>query len=662
MSGDLKPVSSGATTAIHESVVQRIAVVRYRLRAAAHRIAADCERMVDGLDRPERRLWRDAVGAALVAGRQLLALLSRSEPGADLSDSSEYFVQLYEQVREPQRRIVDSMNTLLGFLPTGPEEELLMEDARAIRETAVELWALDDSVPSAAAAGDQAPRVAAAPPGHEHRRPRLLVVDDEASARSALSRLLERLGYDVLLAEDGRAALDLAARQPPDLVLTDLRMPVLDGFELLARLKGGEQTRDVPVIVVSGVDDLQSVVRCIEQGAEDHVTKPFEAVLLQARIRASLERKRMRDLEVAYLRRVAQLSAAAEAVEREAYQPGSLDAVASHDDGLGRLARVFDRMVSGMRSREERLQRRLGQLRHEMRQAGGRPSGGVASVTDESPFASGQVIAGRYEILGELGKGGMGMVYHARDRELGEEIALKVVRRDLVANVPNIVERLKSEIRLARRISHRNVVRLHDLGEWQGTYFLTMEYVRGITLEELLNTRGALTVESTLAVGAQLAEALAVAHEQQIIHRDIKPANLVVNEEGCLKVMDFGLARLTERSHQLTLTGFVVGTPGYLAPEVHLGGTVDARSDLFSAGVVLYECLTGRPPFDASSPMAVVDRVLEGRPQPIRSYAPHVPPDLTAVVERLMQREPQDRIGSARELAERLGQIGQTHR
>ena len=657
MTDGLKPIWSGATMAIHDAVAQRIAVVRYRLRAAAHRIAADCERMLDGLDRPERKLWRDAVGAALIAGRQLLALLARHEPPARLSDSSEYFIGLHEQVREPQRRIVDAMNTLLGFVPTGPEEGLLMEDARAVRETAVELWALDDTVPSAADAAGEAPRVAAGPGGGAHRRPRLLVVDDEPATRHALSRLLEKLGYDVTLAEDGRAALESAERDPPDLVLTDLRMPVLDGFELLGRLKAADATRDIPVIVVSGLDDLTSVVRCIEAGAEDHVTKPFEAVLLQARIRACLERKRMRDLELAYLRRVAQLAAAAEAVEREAYEPGSLDAVASRDDGLGRLARVFDRMVSGMRTREERLQRRLGQLRHEMRQAGGRPSG-AAAVSGESPFAAGQLIAGRYEILGELGRGGMGMVYHARDRQLGEEIALKVVRPDLVANAPNVVERLKSEIRLARRLSHRNVVRAHDLGEWEGWYFLTMEYVRGITLEELLNTRGALTVESTLAIGTQLAEALAVAHEQQIIHRDIKPANLAVNEEGCLKVMDFGLARLAERTTQLTATGFVVGTPGYLAPEVHLGGSVDGRSDLFSAGVVLYECLTGRPAFDASSPMAVVDRVLEGRPQPLRTWAPQVPPALAALVEQLMARDPRERVGSARELAERLAQIG----
>jgi CheY-like chemotaxis protein len=653
---------SGETLSMDSGAALRIAIARYRLRAAAHRIAADCERMLDDMDRPERRLWRDAVGEALVASRHLVALLARQPAHGGVPDAGEYFAALFDQIREPQQQIIGSMNTLLGFVPTAPEEELLLQDAKTIRETAVDLWALEDTIaPAAPAASAPAgPGVTSGETGL--RRQRLLVVDDDPAQRQALSRLLERLGYEVAVAEDGRAALEIAEGRALDLVVTDIAMPELDGFELLRRLKSAERTRHIPVIMVSGVDDLQSVVRCIEQGAEDHITKPYEPVLLQARIRASLERKRMRDLELAYLRRVGQLTAAAEAVEHQAYQPGSLDALGLRDDELGRLARVFDRMVYGMRSREVRLQRRLDHLRHETQQARSRGSGAVGPVSGESPFESGQVIADRYEILGELGKGGMGMVYHARDRQLGEEIAMKVVRRDLVGQDMNLVERLKSEIRLARRISHRNVVRLHDLGEWHGVYFLTMEYVKGISVAELLNTQGALTVESTLAIGTQLAEALAVAHDQQIIHRDIKPENLLIDEQGILKVMDFGLARLPERGARLTQAGNAVGTPGYMAPEAHLGAAVDARSDLFSAGVVLYECLSGRAPFDASSPMEVIDLVLTGRPKPLRGLVPQAPQALVSVIERLLQREPRDRPGSARELAEQLAEIGQTHR
>jgi hypothetical protein len=410
--------------------------------------------------------------------------------------------------------------------------------------------------------------------------------------------------------------------------------------------------------MISSQDDLRSVTRCIELGADDHIGKPYEPRLLQARISASLERKQMRDLELDHLRRVAVLTSAAEEVEREAYVSGSLRELVARDDELGRLARVFDRMVSGLKSREQRLQHRLRELRREM---GGAITGSdAAAVSAESPFASGEILASRYEIKGHLGKGGMGMVYHALDRELGEEVAVKVVRRDIVSRDPGMVERLKSEIRLARRISHRNVVRAHDLGEWKGTYFITMELVKGITVAELIDRRGRLTVDSTLAIGSQLAEALAVAHEEQIVHRDIKPANLLIDGAGVLKVMDFGIARLIERDVNLTLGGFIVGTPQYMAPEQLMGAAVDARADLFSAGVVLYECLAGRPPFVAESPLSLMAAMTEGNYPRLRDAVGQVPESVEALIDKLLQLQPNARVASARELAHKLGELEQS--
>jgi serine/threonine protein kinase len=203
------------------------------------------------------------------------------------------------------------------------------------------------------------------------------------------------------------------------------------------------------------------------------------------------------------------------------------------------------------------------------------------------------------------------------------------------------------------------VVRAHDLGEWEGVFFLTMEFVKGISIADLLQTRGRLTVESTLAIGTQLADALAVAHEQHIIHRDIKPANLLVDEQGVLKVMDFGLARLTERADSLTQAGYVVGTPKYMAPEQLLGNEVSERSDLFAVGVVLYECLTGNPPFDATSPMAVIAQIIDGQLKPIQDLVPDLNPAFAAIIERLLARDPNDRFPSARELGERLSHVVQ---
>ncbi|UCD23809.1 MAG: serine/threonine protein kinase, partial [Gemmatimonadota bacterium] len=255
-----------------------------------------------------------------------------------------------------------------------------------------------------------------------------------------------------------------------------------------------------------------------------------------------------------------------------------------------------------------------------------------------------------------LGQGGMGSVYRAHDRELDEEIAIKVLRPGLVSN-PSLVDRFKTELRLTRRISHRNVVRTYDLGEYDGAYFLTMEYVEGVTVRELVDKHGTVGVSSALAIAAQLADALAVAHEQGVIHRDIKPQNLLLDEAGILKVMDFGVARLAEHSDGVTETGMVVGTPAYMAPEQLLDEDVDARSDLYAAGVVLYECLTGRLPFEASSPVALIVKLLREEPPPLNSLRTGIPPAFSSLILRLLTKGPDERIGSAVELGQLLAQV-----
>ena len=232
----------------------------------------------------------------------------------------------------------------------------------------------------------------------------------------------------------------------------------------------------------------------------------------------------------------------------------------------------------------------------------------------------GQSLGVRYDIKELLGAGGMGMVYRAVDRELQEVVAIKTLKPELIAADDTALERFKSEIRLARKISHRNVVRTHDLGEARGLYFITMEFVEGTSLKDLVKQRGRLPVQVMLPIAKQLCRALEVAHEAGVIHRDIKPHNMVVERDGTLKVMDFGIARLATRAPKqgLTEAGMVIGTPEYMAPEQLLGDELDARADLYSAGVVLYECLTGRLPFEAPTPIALIARVLEQTP-----VAPH---------------------------------------
>jgi len=638
---------------------------RHRLRVAAQRIVSDCTLLFATLTKPGRQQWQDAVGEALLAGHQARALVERRYHAAAGTVSREEIDALMRELREPQRRVVQAMTRLLALVPTDVDDELLLGDARAIRDAALRLGGDEPGLAPAAPTALQQPAASArfalpgeAPTTAEARVPRILVVDDEGLMRRLLTVQLEELQYEVVAAGEGAAAMAIAEREPIDVIVSDIQMPGCDGFELLKRLKASDVTRDIPVIVVSGMGDVADVVRCIELGADDHIGKPFDALLLQARLRASLERKRLRDQELVYLRRVAQLTLAAEAVESESYEPGSLHGLASHDDALGRLARVFDRVVSGWRAREALLERRVRHLRDEVQESKDRPSLTLLPIPDASALAAGHLLAGRYEIVEELGSGGMGVVYRARDRELNEEVAVKVVRAGLLQLQKELLERLKSEIRLARRITHPNVVRTHDLGEWQGTYFLTMELVQGITVQSLLETQGRLSVASTLAIGMQLAEALVVAHEQQIIHRDIKPANLLVTDAGILKVMDFGLARLVQTGGELTLHGAVVGTPRYMAPERLLGNDVNERSDLFAAGAVLYECLSGLAPYDANSPTAIVARMLEGPPPALEQLVPEVPPALSALVDRLLRYEPTARVPTARELLDQLRKIG----
>jgi serine/threonine protein kinase len=267
----------------------------------------------------------------------------------------------------------------------------------------------------------------------------------------------------------------------------------------------------------------------------------------------------------------------------------------------------------------------------------------------------GQTLGNRYEIKAVLGAGGMGMVYKAVDRELGDVVAIKTLKPDVLQLDPEALNRFRSEIRLARLISHRNVVRTHDIGESGGLYYITMEFVEGQSLKELIAARGRLPASVVVPIAKQLCRALEVAHEAGVIHRDIKPQNMVVEGDGVLKVMDFGIARLATRTSGHTQAGMVVGTPEYMAPEQLLGDDIDVRADIYAVGVVMYECLTGRLPYIADSAITLIAKVLEEIPTPAREIAPDVPAPLSALVARAMAKDRDDRPASAAELLRLLG-------
>jgi CheY-like chemotaxis protein/predicted Ser/Thr protein kinase len=628
---------------------RRFAALRHRLRTLGYRLSADCERLLDEPQVVARPAVRDALGQCLLASKRLISLTAAIATADGNAES-----RLNDGGRDLQQAILSSLNGALTLVAASLDDTLILQDIRSIRDTAKEM--LGNSSQSTVASLPAIP-VTETESEAVQATYRILVADDDENLRELLERTLKTQGYEVATASDGQEALEMAIQDPPDLVLTDIDMPRLDGVSLLKALKSTEETRHVPVIVVSSQSDLHLVANIIELGAEEHVVKPFQPLLLRARVKATLERKSMRDAERDHLTRVQALTAAAEAVELDAYVPGSLNNVSARPDTLGRLARVFDRMVTGLKSREERLHKRLGKLRTEVANSSTEAAAVTASAED-SPFSIGQVVADRFEIVGVLGKGGMGMVFRARDRDLNEDVAIKVIRSDLVTQDPLVLERLKSEIRLARRISHPNVVRIHDLGEENGTYFITMEFVEGITVAELLDRRGRLTVESTLAIGTQLCEAIAVAHDQQIIHRDIKSANLLVDNNGGLKILDFGIARsIQPDSTRLTRGGLVVGTPHYMAPEQLMGRTVNAQSDIYAVGVVLYECLSGKAPYDGETPLALLTGIMDGSATPLGVIAPDLPPGLAELVHQQLKFDASQRSSSAAELARRLHEI-----
>jgi len=266
------------------------------------------------------------------------------------------------------------------------------------------------------------------------------------------------------------------------------------------------------------------------------------------------------------------------------------------------------------------------------------------SLPQPATLRPGDRFAGRYEVQALLGRGGMGAVYRVRDEKLDEVVALKL----LTLHDQRAEERFVSEVRLARRITHPNVARVHDFGEQGSTRFLTMEYVPGTTLERVIDQRAPLPMAEVLKLGETITAGLIAAHAAGVIHRDLKPANVLVGHDDHVVITDFGIARATGRASS-TRTGSMLGTPHYMSPEQVLGRPTDARSDLYALGVVLYELATGALPFEADDALGTALARVQSCPIDPRTHHPVSDP-LAALILRCLAREPEGRPDSASEL------------
>jgi tetratricopeptide (TPR) repeat protein len=330
-------------------------------------------------------------------------------------------------------------------------------------------------------------------------------------------------------------------------------------------------------------------------------------------------------------------------IEREYWEGRSLAALGRREAAMACFERVITRDPSHREAREQ-----LDELRNP------RPSTVPVSAPPPSlpatvavPMVGGR-LAERYEILSELGRGGMGQVYKARDVELDEIVAVKALLSSGQSN-PQEEIRLLREVQICRRITHPNVVRVYDIGKFQGGLFVTMEYIEGQGLDELIEKETPLPFARIRFLLTEIASGLREAHSQGVIHRDLKPGNIIVNASR-LKILDFGIAAMGGLGARLTQAGYVMGTPMYLAPDQILGGEPDSRSDLYSLGILAYYMIAGREPYDPCDLNLLLLKQIHATPPHVRRFRPETPEPWSAFLDRLMAKDPKLRFQSAEDV------------
>jgi len=423
-------------------------------------------------------------------------------------------------------------------------------------------------------------------------RGHVLVVEDEPALRVALADTLVEAGFSVETAKDGGEALFCIDVTEPDVVVADVEMPGMNGYELCRRLRASGRDA-IPFVFLSGLGSTESRVEGLQAGADDFLVKPVAGQELVLKLARQVDRVR-------------KLRAAARAAGEPAINADTLSAI------------------------EAQL-------------------GGGAAV----------VRLGRFDLRAILGHGSMGTVFKAWDTKLERWVAIKTVRAGAgMAEFwdVDLVRSLVAEAAMVARFNHPHVVAVHDVHDAADAAYVVMEFVDGVSLEELLR-KGPLGRARAVPLLADVASALAAAHAIGMLHRDVKPGNVLLGREGAVKLGDFGIASFVS-AH---MRGSVFGTPGYVAPEALRGQGFVPAGDLFALGAIAYRCLTGRPAFAGATPEEVLSSTLKARVAPLREGCPDAPPELQAIVERLLEPNPERRIADAAALRNELARMCELH-